>query len=167
MKFADLIVAVVLSGAPVSYAYGSLTEGALTDGFEGIEMLNLESTPVDQIYSGTYISAAGYFGPMKVVSWADEYNVSTCSRYGSNCVKTNFNLIHVSGNTFSGRGQLEARYDDVTCVYPVTVTVKAYSDRLFVRSAHPDVLYDSIVNNICPEIQSTEVVHREAYIIRN
>ena len=167
MKTANLFVAAILTFAPASYANEFHRLSPAANGSKGIEILASEADPADQISPGLYGSSHGYFGGMEVTAWADEYNVSTCASYGTYCFPTTFNLTRTSGNTFNGRGQINVRYDDVTCSYRVTVTVKAYSDRLFIRSNQPSHINDGIINNICPQLASTEFVHRDPYVIQN
>ncbi|MCX6117294.1 MAG: hypothetical protein NT027_07120 [Proteobacteria bacterium] len=120
--------------------------------------------PSDSLQSGRYETREGYFSNFVVSKWADEYVVKTLVRYAEYYLDAEYSIEHVSGNEFRGRGQIEATYaNNKSCFYTTTIEIKAYENRLFIKTYMQQGIADQIVNGYCPVLPYGSFVHRSPY----
>ena len=126
-------------------------------------LLPADPTPSDSIHSGRYETREGYFSNFVVSKWADEYVVKTLVRYAEYYLDAEYSIEHVSGNEFRGRGQIEATYGNQSCFYDTSIEIKAYENRLFIKTHMPQGVADQIINGYCPVLPYGNFVHRSPY----
>jgi hypothetical protein len=116
------------------------------------ELLTADNgAPINYLVDGAYRADRQTIGNFRLNSWADEYNMTGTLYYGNYGVDFTINLTNNSGNTFEGRGEMQAVYGNKKiCYYPVSMTIKAYERGLFVRYVAPAQLAETIYNDFCP-----------------